>query len=89
MKLLRFKFFVFECLGDSCDLPLSASIEGKESSGIGSAGAGMLVALLLAAIIVALLLYYRRRVNRLKCEIANVQYIADPNGGPGKRINKL
>jgi hypothetical protein len=46
--------------------------------------AGVIVALILVAIIVALLFYYRRRVANLKTEIANVQYIADPQVAPGK-----
>ena len=52
----------------------------------GFVAAGVVVALILVAIIVALLFYYRKRVANLKTEIAHVQYIADPQIPPGKKI---
>lgn len=43
----------------------------------------VLLALVMAAVVVLVLLYYRKRVRRLKEEIAHVVYTADPAAQPG------
>ena len=50
--------------------------------------AGTLVVAVLGIIAVAIMLYYkfRRRLKRLKSELAHVHYIADPGTQPGKRV---
>lgn len=71
--------------GEKCDELLYHKItQEKESRSYGSVAAGVVVALILVAIIVALLVYYRRRVANLKTEIAQVQYIADPQSAPDR-----
>lgn len=44
----------------------------------------VLLALVMAAVAVLVLLYYRKRVRRLKQEIAHVVYTADPSTQPGE-----
>lgn len=68
--------------GDNCDQQLYArTVQTEEDKGSGgSMAAGIVVALILVAVIVAVWFYYRRRVASLKTEIAQVHYIADPQG---------
>lgn len=72
--------------GELCDEEAVGGLRRIEHAGSssGSVAAGVVVALILVAIIIAIYLYYRRRVANLKTEIAQVQYIADPQSVPGK-----
>lgn len=70
--------------GELCDEEAVGGLRRIEHAGSssGSVAAGVVVALILVAIIIAIYLYYRRRVANLKTEIAQVQYIADPQSVP-------